>query len=86
MSKLVELVKIIEQNKAENDQRTLDAKASYTVLENCVKFLDMNNMPELEAVKLEIRKTMKELKDIGKNGEEKQKAYRKHGDNTAGNC
>jgi hypothetical protein len=54
-----------------NDQikqiRFLDLKASYTALDVCLKTLKINNLKELESVKIEIEKTMKALQKIENN-------------------
>jgi hypothetical protein len=44
--------------------RLLDAKASYVALDQCLKTLKINSLPELDKVKKEIIKTMKELEKI----------------------
>jgi len=51
---------------AEN-QRILDARASFAIMYKCLKMIEMNNMPELRNVKAIMRKTMHQLKNIGKN-------------------
>lgn len=50
------------------EERKLDAEASYTVMKQCLKTLNMNEMPELKALKASIRRTMKQMVEIGKNG------------------
>ena len=44
--------------------RLLDVKASYVALDQCLKTLKINNLPELENVKKEITKAIKELQKI----------------------
>lgn len=56
-----------KKRKAAQD-KYIDAQASYTVLDECLKFLSMNNMEELKSVKKEIKRTMNELKEIDING------------------
>lgn len=49
----------------EREARVLDAKASYVALEQCLKIIEMNGMPELRDIKAMMRRTMKDLRDIG---------------------
>lgn len=50
--------------KAKN-QRHLDAQASYTSMAKCLKILEMNSMPELRNIKAMMRRTMKDMTEIG---------------------
>ena len=48
-----------------NKQRRLDAQASYTELAKCLKILEMNSVPELRNLKAMMRRTMKDMMEIG---------------------
>lgn len=68
MIQIIDITKYTEAKKKAVEAVKLDAQASYAAMEQCIKTLEMNNMPELRAVKAMIRKTMKEMVDIGKHG------------------
>lgn len=63
--KVISIVDFTINKKKEQDKRVLDAKASYISLQKCLKTIEMNSMPELRNLKAMIRRTMKELRDIG---------------------
>lgn len=69
MSQVIEIKEITKRR----DQRKLDAQASYTIMEQCLKTLEMNNMPELRNVKAMMRRSMKDMVEIGKNGKQKSR-------------
>jgi len=64
---IIDIEEIRSIKASENNKRILDAKASLTVISQCLKFIEMNSMPELRNVKAIMRKTMHQLKNIGKN-------------------
>lgn len=68
MGKLVDLQEIKQKNKQTNEVKYVDAQASYVVLKNCLDYLKMNNLEELNLVKREIRLAMKKLSEISING------------------
>ena len=47
--------------------RNIDAYASYTCLNECLKILKLNSMPELTQIKKDIRNKLIQLKKITKN-------------------
>jgi len=47
--------------------RSLDIKASYIILEQCIKQLKLNTLPELNELKKTIFKTMNNLRKLDKN-------------------
>ena len=68
MSQVVDFTKIVTENNERVRKRSLDAQASYTAMEQCLKVLEMNSMSELRSVKAMLRRTMKDMVEIGKNG------------------
>lgn len=62
--KLLDISPIIEDRKQKEDLRKLDIQASYALIENCYKFLNMNNLQEVEGLKLHMKQTLKKLKEI----------------------
>ncbi|HUV84075.1 MAG TPA: hypothetical protein VMV86_00105 [Methanosarcinales archaeon] len=48
-------------------QKLIDIHASYVVIEQCLFYLNMNNLPELSELKTEIDKSLKKLRKIRKN-------------------
>ena len=65
---IISLSKKRGQTTPVDEQRKLDAKASCVILEECLKQLELNNMPELKECKTSIKNKIKELKEIAKNG------------------
>jgi hypothetical protein len=45
------------------DIRELDVKASYVALDQCLKTLNINDLPELDTIKAQIRQVMKKLEN-----------------------
>ena len=66
MENIVNIEKIRETRTKSNEKRILDARASFTVMAQCLKTIEMNNMPELRNIKAMMRKTMHQLREIGK--------------------
>lgn len=48
--------------KEEREKLLLDQKASLTVLETCLRFLEMSKIKETETIKKQIKVAMKELR------------------------
>lgn len=65
---IIDLNKIKSDRKQAKEMRKLDAHASYVCLEKCLNYLNMNKIEELNKIKEEIKRTMKVLGEIGKNG------------------
>lgn len=63
--KIVNILEFVNSVKKKKDNRKLDAKASFIALEKCLNIIEMNSMPELKNLKAMIRRTMKDLRDIG---------------------
>jgi hypothetical protein len=61
---LVELAPIRKAKKHEKFLRFLDAKASHAALEVCLFSLEINNLQELNSLKMHIKKVMQELEKI----------------------
>lgn len=62
--KVFSIEKILQSRKEDSNQRKVDLEASYVLLEQCLFYLDMNEVQELKRVKKELRQTMKELKGL----------------------
>jgi len=73
MSQVIDITKIAKEKTKESRDLKLDAQASYTAMEACLKTLEMNSMPELKAVKAMMRRTMKDMVEIGKNGKKRSR-------------
>jgi len=67
-NKIVSLQKVRSDKKQKSSMRMLDASASYTCIEKCLKYLEMNDMPELKELKKDMKEVMKKMIEIGKNG------------------
>ena len=63
--KVIDIVEFVENTKKKKENRKLDAKASFVALEKCLNIIEMNSMPELRNLKAMMRRTMKDLRDIG---------------------
>jgi len=50
------------------EKRRLDAEVSYITINQCVQTLELNEMEELRDLKNTMRKIMKKLAEIKKNG------------------
>lgn len=68
MDNLVDLPQQIEKRRKEKElekkakeKRKLDISASYSAIENCLKFLEMNKLPELVQLKDSMKKAQKTL-------------------------
>lgn len=70
--KVISIAEFSQNKRKQQDNRILDAQASFVSLEKCLKTIEMNSMPELRNLKAMMRRTMKELRDIG-NGRQKSK-------------
>ena len=67
MENIVNISEIKYLRAKEEQERILDARASFAIMEKCLKFIEMNSLPELRNIKAMMRKTMHQLKEIGKN-------------------
>jgi hypothetical protein len=63
MGNLINLVALIKGKKKVVDQKQLDMAASYACLERCLRYIEMNNLPELKDLKTAMYRTMKILGD-----------------------
>ena len=63
MSNVIDLIKIRNCKKNVVKKVSIDVAASYTCLEKCLNFIEMNNLSELRDVKAMMRRTMKILAD-----------------------
>tara|TARA_R100000951_G_C2582706_1_gene162441 strand:+ start:496 stop:726 length:231 start_codon:yes stop_codon:yes gene_type:complete len=75
MGELVQIKEKIEaklKEKKLQQQRQVNAQASYTEMAKCLKVLEMNSMPELRNLKAVMRHTLKQMVDIG-NGKKTNK-------------
>ena len=64
LDNIVDLVAIIENNKNKQDKRALDLAASFSSLNVCLLYLNMNDLPETNEIKKAIGKVLKELKKL----------------------
>jgi hypothetical protein len=67
-NKIVSLQKVRSDKKQKSSMRMLDASASYTCIEKCLKYLEMNDLEELSQLKKDMKEVMKKMIEIGKNG------------------
>ena len=58
MSEIVNIEEIRKRQVREDKKKQIDIEASYASLERCLKFIEMNSLPELRNVKSMMRKTM----------------------------
>jgi len=69
MSEVIEITQLSK----DRAKIKLDAQASYTVMKECLQTLEMNSMPELKALKAMMRRTMKDMVEIGKHGKKRSR-------------
>lgn len=67
MSEVVSIEKRRKQQVKKDRKKDIDIQASYASLERCLKFIEMNDLPELRNVKSMMRKTMHQLRKMAKN-------------------
>jgi hypothetical protein len=70
-----QVIDIIERTKeiAEKQKKTkLDAQASYTAMKKCLEVLELNSLSELRSLKAMMRRTMKDMISMGKNGKKER--------------
>ena len=72
MSQVIDIAKKAQEATKKSRDRKLDAEASYVALEQCLKTIEMNSMPELRNIKAMMSRTMKDMRDIG-NGKKTSK-------------
>jgi hypothetical protein len=65
---VISLSSIIHAKKQAKMLKLLDVEASYVALDTCLRTLNINDLEELEAVKRQIKKTMKKLEEVKNNG------------------
>ena len=58
------IVDKLDEKKQKTQTRKIDIEASYILVENCYKFLQMNNLQEVEGLKKHMKQVLKDLKDI----------------------
>ena len=63
MSQIIDLGQVRDKKKKIVDLEQLDIAASYTCLERCLKFIEMNSLKDLRDLKVMMRKTMRTLAD-----------------------
>jgi hypothetical protein len=61
---IVSLKEHIHYQKQLNDIRQLDVVASITALDECIKILNINELPELNTIKSQIQATIKKLEKL----------------------
>ena len=64
MSEVIDISKIAKNRANKSRKRKLDAQASYTAMERCLKTIEMNNMVELRSLKSMMRRTMRDMVEI----------------------
>lgn len=62
MSKLYDLTKIIFKKKKEKEGIEIDVKASIILIEECLTYIDFNDLEELSELKKQMRAAVSELK------------------------
>jgi hypothetical protein len=70
-----QIIDITERTKeiAEKQKKTkLDAQASYTAMKKCLEVLELNSLSELRSLKAMMRRTMKDMISMGKNGKKER--------------
>ena len=72
MSEVIDITKKVKDLTEKQRKVKLDAQASFTAMKECLKILEMNSLPELRGVKAMMRRTMKDMVDIGKNGKKER--------------
>lgn len=68
MNKIIKIDDIRQKEIKKQEHRLIDIRASYVVVENAIRYLGLNNLPELKHIKSELQKTMIELRKILQNG------------------
>jgi hypothetical protein len=61
---LIDINKFLEDKKTKIQLKKFHASASFTIINNCLAYLNMNNLAELEILKVLMKRTLKELKKI----------------------
>lgn len=64
MDNLVDIVAIIKKKKEEENKKLLDIEASLVLINNCLEYLKLNNLPETEEFKKVAKQTLVKLKKI----------------------
>lgn len=72
MGQVVDIAEKFQEINKKYQDRKLDAEASYVAMEQCLKIIEMNSMPELRSLKAMMRRTMKDMREIG-NGKKTSK-------------
>ena len=72
MSEIVDITQIVKERSEKQKELTVDAQASFTAMKKCLEVLEMNSLPELRSVKAMMRRTMKDMVEIGKNGKKER--------------
>lgn len=64
MDNLIDIVSIIKKRKEERNKKLLDIEASLVCLNQCLEYINLNNLPEMEEFKKITKQTMIKLKKI----------------------
>jgi hypothetical protein len=70
MDNVVNIVPVIEKIKTKKTEFKLDITASIIALDQCLKTIKLNNLPELVHIKKDISKKIVELKKMCKSDHE----------------
>jgi len=62
LTEIIDLDAIRIRKKSAKSQKELDINASIVIIENCLKMLNNNNLPQLQCLKKELQDTLKILK------------------------
>ena len=63
---IISINETIKKKKQAKNMRELDIQASYICIEQCLQYLEMNDLPEIKDLKDKMKESMKELSKLSK--------------------
>lgn len=72
MSQVIDITKKVKDITEKDRKVKLDAQASYTAMKECLRVLEMNGLSELRSIKAMMRRSMKDMVELGKNGKKER--------------
>lgn len=63
MNNISDLTKIIKQKRKEREGLEIDIKASIVIIEECLSYINLNNLDELKSLKNIMKQTLSSLKE-----------------------